>query len=233
VRDKVRSDYGRRLGTLLEELQGYRDELVSELDNHKGRQEKLEQRERDASEHLAEAELRHSVGEYDEGKWSSIQSEILESLNRVRSDLEGVNKEIEGLEEVLTAIDAPVADNDDASEDFEELEELPELDDAELSSGDGGRRRKSTDEMEFLKSVISGERSADALAAKTKAKRRGKASDEEQLQVGAEGTQQPKRKQHPPSKGSNKKTVKCAECGTLNLPTEWYCENCGAELTAL
>jgi len=27
--------------------------------------------------------------------------------------------------------------------------------------------------------------------------------------------------------------VKCADCGTLNLPTEWYCENCGAELTAL
>jgi len=27
------------------------------------------------------------------------------------------------------------------------------------------------------------------------------------------------------------KTHKCGECGTLNLPTEWYCEKCGAELT--
>lgn len=29
------------------------------------------------------------------------------------------------------------------------------------------------------------------------------------------------------------KTLKCKDCGTMNLPTEWYCENCGAELAAL
>ena len=26
------------------------------------------------------------------------------------------------------------------------------------------------------------------------------------------------------------KTLKCAECGALNIPTEWYCEKCGSEL---
>jgi hypothetical protein len=29
------------------------------------------------------------------------------------------------------------------------------------------------------------------------------------------------------------KTLKCSECGTLNRPTEWYCERCGAELAGL
>jgi uncharacterized OB-fold protein len=29
------------------------------------------------------------------------------------------------------------------------------------------------------------------------------------------------------------RTLKCRECGTMNLPTEWYCESCGAELAAL
>ncbi|MEP6494751.1 MAG: hypothetical protein ABJF01_18845 [bacterium] len=29
------------------------------------------------------------------------------------------------------------------------------------------------------------------------------------------------------------KTLKCAECGSMNYPTEWYCERCGAELAAL
>lgn len=29
------------------------------------------------------------------------------------------------------------------------------------------------------------------------------------------------------------KSLKCQECGTLNYPTEWYCERCGAELAAL
>ncbi len=28
------------------------------------------------------------------------------------------------------------------------------------------------------------------------------------------------------------KTLRCTECGTMNLPTEWYCERCGGELAA-
>ena len=29
------------------------------------------------------------------------------------------------------------------------------------------------------------------------------------------------------------KTLRCGECGTLNYPTEWYCERCGGELAAM
>ncbi|HMH56516.1 MAG TPA: hypothetical protein VK535_09685, partial [Gemmatimonadales bacterium] len=29
------------------------------------------------------------------------------------------------------------------------------------------------------------------------------------------------------------KTLKCGDCGTLNRPTEWYCERCGAELAGV
>jgi hypothetical protein len=29
------------------------------------------------------------------------------------------------------------------------------------------------------------------------------------------------------------KSLKCNECGTMNLPTEWYCERCGGELAAM
>ena len=38
-----------------------------------------------------------------------------------------------------------------------------------------------------------------------------------------------------PKRGSASvpKTLKCGECGTLNRPTEWYCERCRAELAAL
>lgn len=28
------------------------------------------------------------------------------------------------------------------------------------------------------------------------------------------------------------KSLKCQECGTMNFPTEWYCERCGGELAA-
>jgi Skp family chaperone for outer membrane proteins len=29
------------------------------------------------------------------------------------------------------------------------------------------------------------------------------------------------------------KSLKCNECGTMNYPTEWYCERCGGELAAM
>ena len=32
--------------------------------------------------------------------------------------------------------------------------------------------------------------------------------------------------------GEPQKTLRCTECGTMNLPTEWYCERCGGELAA-
>jgi hypothetical protein len=35
-----------------------------------------------------------------------------------------------------------------------------------------------------------------------------------------------------PSSGEAQKTLRCTECGTMNLPTEWYCERCGGELAA-
>ncbi len=31
---------------------------------------------------------------------------------------------------------------------------------------------------------------------------------------------------------SDPKSLKCHECGTMNFPTEWYCERCGGELAA-
>ena len=36
-----------------------------------------------------------------------------------------------------------------------------------------------------------------------------------------------------PRSAQPSKTLKCQECGTLNYPTEWYCERCGGELAAL
>lgn len=32
---------------------------------------------------------------------------------------------------------------------------------------------------------------------------------------------------------TNDKTLKCAECGSMNYPSEWYCERCGAELAQI
>lgn len=37
---------------------------------------------------------------------------------------------------------------------------------------------------------------------------------------------------HTRQNAEQEKTLRCTECGTMNLPTEWYCERCGGELAA-
>ncbi len=79
------------------------------------------------------------------------------------------------------------------------------------SPGGAAEPAPAVDEMTFLKSVTldspaSRERTAAELRPSAAAKARG---------------------------ASAGKTLKCAECGSMNKPTEWYCERCGAELAAL
>ena len=51
-------------------------------------------------------------------------------------------------------------------------------------------------------------------------------------EVGAAGVTSFSDNAEQPKKGAAK-TLKCGECSAMNLPTEWYCERCGAELAAL
>jgi hypothetical protein len=238
VRDRVRSDYRRRLEAILTELQSYRDDLNASLRQHREVRDDLARREQEASDRLAEAELRHTVGEYDSSKWSEIRAEILEELVKLREELKVEQAEIGQLEDVLDAIESSggeeeageaeaggqsaesgavaAADGGPGDEVAPELElqDRPE----EAAPQPGGQ---TADELAFLRSVISGDRSASELKAANKRETGKRAEPPAQPQVAR------------PSKGTVKKTVKCTDCGTLNLPTEWYCENCGAELTAL
>jgi hypothetical protein len=242
VKTKVQGDYARRRDAILEELQGFRDELNSGLQRRRVVRDDLAKKEEDATESLAEAELRHTVGEYDADKWSTIRAEILESLVKIREELKVEQAEITNLEEVLDAIDGSAGDEREAEAEEEpepadlEAQAAPEVARNEESEGARapGSKSRGTDEMAFLRSVISGARSATGLS--------GKRNEEDNLaeiaekdqadQLGTAGVS-PVNETPPPAKGSARKSVKCTDCGTLNLPTEWYCEKCGAELTAL
>lgn len=254
VRDKVRADYGVRRDAILAELQGHRDALSTALKEHRSHRDQAAAREEEATERLSEAELRHAVGEYDADKWTEIRASISEELVSVREELEAAQAEISQLEEVLDAIERPdaggaeaeapapppkraaapkpapppappepeekeeqAATEDEAEPVVAELEEEEEEEEPAPESKGAAAATSNTDEMAFLKSVISSDASAGGL--------KGKA--------GAEAREKEAEPRRPAPRGSAKKTVKCTDCGTLNLPTEWYCEMCGAELTAL
>ena len=244
VRSKVREDYETRLAVASKGLQGYADELRSTLSKETKKRNDFLEREQRAEGRLAEAKLRHAVGEYEDSQWNEIHSEILGELVKVREGLKAAGKEIDRLEDVLSSIDRrPTEDQEEPEKERVSIAEIePEPDGAGVA-GDGaekaskpaGRTSGQTDafdDLAFLKKVApetAGKRRRSGAMFKpfegagTAADKPGSTvtAPEEKLQVG------------PAEDPTAMKTLKCQECGAMNRPTEWYCESCGAELAAV
>ena len=98
------------------------------------------------------------------------------------------------------------------------------------------------DELAFLRSLITPEVAAKAVAASppAEAPTPGAAAVKEAeplLDPKRGGRETPALSMNVPGSeeivirsDKDGKTLKCAECGALNVPTEWYCESCGSEL---
>jgi hypothetical protein len=261
VRARVRSDYETRLRGVIEELRGHAATIATELDRHKGAQTGLDHERREAEEALAEAEVRHAVGEYSEDEWRKVSEDSNEKLTRLRSELRRVGDEIARLAEVQGLIGgapkrvespapapAPVRA---AAPPVPEPEPEPERESpapapaasrpaakvAPIREPEITHGAPPGDELAFLKSVAADEDRKPAPApspAPAPARRSN---------PGASGPQAGRTTDAPatgqttaPGKGGAAgvaKTLKCGECGTLNRPTEWYCERCGAELAGI
>ncbi len=70
IREKVSEDYQVRLDEILEKLREHSSKMQEALETQEEQREALAAKVSAEEERLAEAELRHSVGEYDKEKWS-------------------------------------------------------------------------------------------------------------------------------------------------------------------
>jgi hypothetical protein len=252
VRQKVRADYEVRLRGVIDRLRSHAATIADELHRHQAAQGDLDAQRRQAEEELAEAEVRHTVGEFGDDEWRRISEESDGRLNGLREQLKTVGKEIARLAEVQSLIaapprvpDMPVAARAPAAENVIERSPLPPPPTEPIAEAPPPQRPvlrpqspkarehdhagTPVDELAFLKSVADEE-------AKPAASRRPS-------NPGPSGSGQGSRAVEtappPPSPGGKPgapgvaKTLKCGECGTLNRPTEWYCERCGAELAGV
>ncbi len=250
VLQRVRRDYQARLDTVARQLEGYQDELAQTLSKNETSRAELSDSERQARDKLAEAELRHHVGEFEDGRWTGLQSEITNELTTVSQKLDQAESEIQRLEEVLgliknkpntqvrkaiplqeppppvqsimDAVPAPVPDPIPEPEPIEIIP--PPLPAPTLEPAQVSGPTKAMDELAFLKSVTEDEQQGPAAS-----KASGNATAPQPIapeRVEAVQTRSDR-------DASPKKTLKCGECGVMNFPTEWYCERCGAELAAL
>ena len=73
VRLRVRADYEARLRAVMDELRTHAATIKADLDRFRGSEGELMRQESAAEERIAEAEIRHAVGEFEESKWQEIR----------------------------------------------------------------------------------------------------------------------------------------------------------------
>lgn len=248
VRERVQGDYKARRDAVVTELKGYAADLRASLDEQNARRGDLKEQERVATEELAEAELRHAVGEFGEPEWREKKGAILERLIGIREGLGDADEEIGELEEVMVALDdeprrpaprpavAPPPSPPRTPAPPPPVEPRVSLG-ADLGLRDLGpsgpqkavpaEKAKSDgfgDELAFLKAVTEDRQHGPEPRRASGGMRA--IPDVEKL------ADQQAVSQSRPSV-MNQRTLKCSECGAMNLPTEWYCDRCGAELATL
>ncbi|MGI9040098.1 MAG: hypothetical protein ACR2HK_03165 [Gemmatimonadales bacterium] len=252
VRMKVRGDYEARLHGVIEQLRGHGATITEELERHQASQAALDGERRGAEEQLSEAEVRHAVGEYTEEEWQNMSRENQGRLDGLREQLRSVGNEIARLAEVQTLIGAPsrrsepppapppVAErpappppHEPEPEPEQRYEPPPAPRPAPKPPAPPRAREPEPasppgDELAFLKSVSD----EDHMPASRRPSNPGASSPGHGSRA-VEAAPPPIAPQSKTGAPGVAKTLKCGECGTLNRPTEWYCERCGAELAGV
>ena len=261
VRGRVRSDYEARLVGVIKELKGHMEAAREVMAQRRQVLAELQEKEASAAEALSEAELRHAVGEYDEGQWTQVHKDALTELVSIREELQAVAAEVEKLREIdALAQDAPppaparpapppppppppaapepsLTVVSDRGKSAAPPPPRPQPKPAE-------KKHEPVDELAFLKSVTEDARGGGVSP------RRASGAQYQPAEPGQEPPAPPAPPAPPLASRSPRitkdvdpviaetgeeavKTLRCRDCGTMNLPTEWYCENCGAELAAM
>lgn len=212
VRTRVKADYEARLKAVMEELTSHADAARQLVAQRKETLRELQKKEKAAAERLAETELRHEVGEYDEAQWAQVHKDALADLGAVRDELMGIERDITRLVELDTLVKAkPTPASRTAAGELTLTPSPPPKSE---------KRKTPIDELAFLKSVTEDDR--------TPSPRRASGAQYQPDDV-QDGTPLAPIDENAPVE----KTLKCKECGTMNVATEWYCEKCGGELAAM
>lgn len=241
VYKRVHSDYEQRLATVRDQLTERTGEIRSAISGLKERLKQATEQEMARVDELHEAELRAVVGEFTPEQWELRKREVEVDLKRFADDKKKISDELNQLlliieqttDQEMPAEPTPPAQSQQPTPTasiptFTPAAEAPpaEAPPAAPVQADATRVRSKTPSRsraamqsapptaEEGKPTVAIESLAPAAHGK-----RGKTS------TFAPAPTDPRRE--------NEKTLKCGECGAMNYPTEWYCESCGGELSAL
>ena len=223
VRERVKADYEARLQAVHEELKSHAESARQTIEQKQHFRLEVKKKEKLAAEKLAETELRHAVGEYDEAAWSQVHKDAMAELVTLREELQAVEADIEKLQELDTLVRAgPTGPSTQPA--VGKGTPAP-------AQPRGGGKPEPLDELAFIKSVTEDDK---GNAPSPKRASGAQYQPNSQLITPLPSPASPPAAPPPVDEDAeDPKPLKCRDCGTMNLPTEWYCEQCGAELAAV
>jgi hypothetical protein len=238
VRARVREDYEARLVAVMEELRAHAESARLAIQEKRHMRGELQKKEASVVEKLTETELRHSVGEYEETQWEQVHQDVLAELVSVREDLQAVEADIQKLEELDALVRNRPAVRPAAAAPSAPAPSIPQ---PKLEPAPEPEPAGQVDELEFIKSVT------DDTDAAPSPRRASGAQFQPSIPAETPRAAAPPSQRaanpvpapivpEPAAAGDDEeaaKTLRCRDCGTMNLPTEWYCAQCGAELAAV
>lgn len=243
VRARVRSDYQARLDETLEELRGHQGEIADQLADLRVQQDELAAREREASEALAEAELRHAVGEYDDRHFEKLRKEHDRAAGEARGRLERIAGEISRLGDVQALIAPPTPAPPPAPVPRAQTPPPPPPPPPAPAAAEGPVGSPPSAPRFEPRPPGKGEGPPRTLVLEPEPRSQPAGDELAFLKSVSEEPRRPAPKVEPAAaaptpapagdKAAAARTLRCGECGAMNRPTEWYCEKCGAELAAL
>ena len=227
VRTRVEADYTARLKAVNEELKVHAEAAKQLIAQRAETIAELRAKEAQAAERLSEGELRHTVGEYDEEAWTQFRKDSLAELMSVREELQELESDLSQLQEVSELVTAPAPPDRPLPK--AGPPPRPQSKPEPKAEPKAEPRERKVDELAFIKSVTEDDKKGPSA-------RRASGAQFQPTEPAAAGrpagaAEEPLLAQK--TENETPRTLRCPECGTMNMPTEWYCEQCGAELAAL
>ena len=251
VFERVRTDYMSRLEQVMGRLRSHGEGLQDTAVSLEERTTALSTEESQRRDARAEIELRSMVGEYDQDRANAELAACDADIQRLESERVAATTELKRLQEILGLVSKPV------------VRPAPAAPPSRPLGGPVPRPGSDStiDELAFLNSLVErAEPAAPAapsppapaapapapaapappprvvtgdvpLVTSLEASARPETVEAREPQTFRQTAGTPAFLKGMPTE--QVKTLKCQECGTMNYPTEWYCERCGGELAAM
>ena len=242
---KVRHDYLERLQTVIDQLKEHTGAMQDHADGLTTQLAELEESETEITESLAEAELRAKVGEITQAEWEATNRKAQREIAKLKESQAQMSADLDRINELLSdagSAPAPSAAPKPAPKSAE-MNELEFLKSVVGTTGSipAGKTPAPTPAAASTPvpppaapppappapptAPASPPASAASSTPTSTPVTAAKPAPKQESSSGPLGDTTGNKEQP--------KTLKCAECGTMNYPSEWYCERCGAELTVV